>query len=101
MTVRRPGPRRGSGEWWQRWPNARVGIDLGKSKLMVVEIRAADAQRLAQRLGLPPTPLIAQWGDTLRYFYRCTNWTSPDVVSRSVAGTSLKIYAGGIMVVPS
>ena len=88
-------------EWWQRWPNARVGIDLRKSKLMVVEIRAADAQRLAQRLALPPTPLIVQWGDTLRYFFRGANWTPPDVVSRSVAGSSLKIYAAGIMVVPS
>ena len=82
-------------EWWERWPTAAVGLDLGRSQMVVVEIRAELAERLAGVL--PPTPLIARWKNKRRYFYRRSGFWPPPV-SRT---GGVKVYVDGIMVVPS
>src|SRR6187455_2955571 len=57
-------------KWWRQWPDACVGIDLKKSGLVVVEIPADEAVQTEIERVLPPTPVVAHWGDMRRYFYR-------------------------------
>ncbi len=86
-------------KWWQRWPDACIGIDLGRSGLVVVEVRADEAQQIEIERVLPRTPVIAQWGDIRRYFYRRgAEQTFSGLISHS---GSIKVLTAGVMMVPS
>jgi bifunctional DNA primase/polymerase-like protein len=90
-------------QWWERWPDADIGCDLGKSELMMVEIKDTDGDRLAKLL--PPTTMMAVADDMRRYFYRAPKYGIPwNREVRSPCGTAtLKIYGGDntIVVMPA
>ena len=80
--------------WWRHWPNADIGVHLGKSELLMVEGSGAALAALA----LPPT-LAASGGDVTRLFYRCGQgvWESLTSLDNGV-----RVYAGNsVVVVPS
>lgn len=59
-------------EWWQKWPHANVGIDLGKSGLVGIGPDAESWHQTFQEWGLPPT-LVAQSGGGaghVHYYYQ-------------------------------
>ena len=42
-------------EWWFRWPEANVGVDLWSAGLLAIDLDSLDAISEAQQLGLPET----------------------------------------------
>jgi hypothetical protein len=59
-------------EWWDRWPQANIGIDADKSGLVVIAPDSSEAHQRFLKLGLPETAVAQSGGGEghLHYFYR-------------------------------
>ncbi|MHC4197262.1 MAG: bifunctional DNA primase/polymerase [Planctomycetota bacterium] len=56
-------------EWWNKWPEANIGIVTGEvSGLVVVDVDGEKGLETAKRLGLPETPTV-KTGKGYHYYY--------------------------------
>jgi len=56
-------------EWWERWPNANIGVSLAKSNLLVIDCDSPDAIREIKELGIPPGVAISKTGGRGAHFF--------------------------------
>ena len=84
--------------WWDKWPDADIGIRLELSGLVVVDVDSAEAQTEVDAWGVPPT-LIARTAKGRHYYYRAEGLPA---VRKIGAGTSGKIdvLSKGFVVAP-
>jgi len=76
--------------WWQRWPNANVGVPHDKNNLVMVEVRGNERmQRLATAF-LPATRAIAKAGDMTRYYFRADHKAKSETFK--VGDSTLTMY---------
>lgn len=69
--------------WWQRWPEANLGIVTGAvSGIVVLDVDSPDGMESLKKynLHLPPTPTVQTGGGGLHYYFRhpgyhCKNFT--------------------------
>jgi hypothetical protein len=92
-------------EWWQRWPDANVGVATGRvSGLAVVDIDPRNGgdeslRAMESRWGLlPVTPETRTGGGGRHLWYRCET-TLPS--GRLAAGVDLKAEGGMVVAPPS
>jgi hypothetical protein len=58
-------------EWWDKWPEANIGIDLGKSGLVDIAPDSPEWHEIFRNRGLPHTALFQSGGEGHRhYLYR-------------------------------
>jgi hypothetical protein len=86
--------------WWRAWPAANVGLLLGPSGLLVIDLDGPEALAEARALGLPdgPTVTTAHGGHVY-----CRAPAAPLARSRAVhqgATRRIDILAGGHVVAP-
>jgi hypothetical protein len=59
--------------WWERWPEANIGLDCGRSGVVVIDIDGAEGmaswQALVGRLGLAAQTKVAKTGGGGRHLY--------------------------------
>ncbi|MCK4356009.1 bifunctional DNA primase/polymerase, partial [Candidatus Bipolaricaulota bacterium] len=84
--------------WWQKRPQANIGVDVQRSGLLVVDIDSEEALEEAKSKGLPPTR-IHKTGKGWHYIYR-NPW--PGMASAIKKGTSgaIDIKTTGYVVMP-
>lgn len=88
-------------EWWAFWPEANIGCNLGKSKLMVLEVTGhAGRKYLAsqeRKFGGNPPTWTARMGDSERRFYSCPFET--DQATAKDLAKGLRVFYGNTIVV--
>lgn len=89
-------------EWWSRWPDANIGLDLGRAGLFVLDADPrnggpADRFGLIELLGpLPDTAEAATGGGGRHVYFRSVNGIRCGLLA---AGIDIKA-AGGYVVLP-
>lgn len=93
--------------WWKRWPAASIGIDCGKSGMIVVDIDGQEGKNSwhcllesyeAQLLN--PT-LVVTPSDGLHYWFKAPYDDDPPINSQSILGPKIDVRAdGGLVVAP-
>ncbi|MEO2047199.1 MAG: phage/plasmid primase, P4 family [Pirellulales bacterium] len=88
--------------WWKQWPDANIGIDCGRSGLLVVDVdprNGGDAnltQLIEQNGNLPHTVNCKTGGGGEHYYFRL-----PDENLRSILRTGIDIkHDGGYVIAP-
>lgn len=90
-------------EWWAQWPDANVGIDVGKSKLAVIDVDDLDGlKQLEAEVGQLPLTLMARTGSGgLHYVYRAPNVELRNSASKLAPGIDVRGEGGYVVVPPS
>lgn len=90
--------------WWQKWPNANIGIDTGKSGLLVVDVDVKDGKDGQESLDmleleygeLNGTPRVISPTGSTHYYFRTTKEIAN---SQSSIGRDIDVRASGGYVV--
>lgn len=97
--TRRPDPDELS-SWWQRWPEANVGVVTGTvSGILVLDTDGPDGEAALAGRHLPPTP-TARTGKGIHRYYRHPGRHVPNAV-RLLNGVDLRADGGYVVAPPS
>jgi hypothetical protein len=89
-------------EWWDRWPNANIGLVTGAvSGLIVLDLDGPEAADLAKRQGVPPT-VIATTGKGWHVYFTHPGQPVQNAASlNGVKGLDLRGDGGYVVAPPS
>jgi hypothetical protein len=87
------------GRWWERWPNANIGILAGPSKVLVLDVDGEVGKQSIASLDIPLTP-TQQTGNGLQYVFRHPGIPVPNKVKLS-PGFDIRADGGLFVVSPS
>ncbi len=84
--------------WWERWPQANIGMALEPSGRMVLDLDSVEAKEEALRRGLPPSPVVRTGRGEQRHFKH----PGPGYTNRTRVGDSGKVdlLVNGIVIIP-
>jgi hypothetical protein len=86
-------------KWWKEYPEANVGIDLGRSGVIAVDLDSEEATAyvVSPSRGLPPT--VVRESARSAVLYRRPDGLEPRNVNKIEGVSGLEILAKGILVV--
>ncbi len=94
--------------WWQRHPEANIGVACGPSGLVVVDVDGPEGVQSLARLGRDlPSTLTAQTGRGHHYYYKAPTWPLGNTAGRlpgiegALRGVDLRADGGYIITPPS
>lgn len=93
-------------KWWTDWPYANVGIDCGKSGLVVIDIDDMDAvPALAEKLSFDPTSddtaVAKTGGGGMHVYYRAGSNEIRNSASKVLSGVDVRGVGGFVVAPPS
>lgn len=84
--------------WWEKWPEANIGINLGLSKLVAVDTDSKNAEEEAKSLGLPATR-VHRTAKGYHHIY-LNPWSGKANAIRKGKSGAIDILTTGYVVVP-
>jgi MoxR-like ATPase len=92
------------GKWWEKYPDANVGIRTGAvSDLLVLDIDSDDAQRDIDSWNIPPTPTVVTGRGRHLYFRYPTPLGLERITSHTnlLLGADIRADGSGVVAPPS